>query len=148
KGVFMKNLNKHSEFIFPKHVINYIIITAFIFSVGCKKDNAPPQSQQGAQAQTNDQLKAKWGMPDIIVHNGGSIQTAVNNAKQGAIIFIEPGVYPEAIAVSKPGIKLIGEFSINGDGVVIKNPGEEENGVTVTGNGDGFVLANVTVKNF
>ena len=148
----MKNLNKHLEFNFPKHVINYIIITALIFSfsIGCKKDSAPIQSQQNvqAQAQTNDQLIAKWGMPSIVVHKGESIQAAVNKAKNNAIIFIEPGVYKEAIVVSKPGIKLIGKFSLTGDEVVIKNPGEEENGITVTGNGDGFAVANVTVKNF
>jgi parallel beta-helix repeat protein len=146
----MKQLNKHSEFNFLKHVINYIIITALIFSfsVGCKKDNAPVQSQQSVQAQSNEQLKAKWGLPDMIVHNGESIQAAVSKAKQGAIIFIEPGVYAEAITVSKRGIKLIGESSLNGNGVVIKNPGAEEYGINVTGNGDGFALANVTVKDF
>ena len=150
KQFFMKQLNNHLEFNFPKHVINYIIITAFIFSfsVGCKKDSAPVQSQQSVQAQTNDQLMAKWGIPSIVVHKGESIQAAVNKAKKGSIIFIEPGTYLEAIVVSKPGIQLIGEFSLSGGGVTIKNPGDEEDGVSVTDNGDGFTLANVTVKSF
>ena len=145
----MKQLNKNSTFIFPKHVINYIIITAFIFSfsVGCKKDNAPVESQQNAKPQTDEQLVAKWGVPDIVVHSGTSIQAAIDKAKNGAIIFIEPGTYKEALMVDKPGIKLIGKFSLS-NGVVIKNPDEENNGIRVTGNGDGFVLANVTIKGF
>ncbi len=150
KGVFMKQLNKHSKFIFPKHVINYVIITALIFSlsVGCKKDSAPVQSQQSVQAQTNDQLMAKWGKPSIVVHKGESIQAAVTKARKNAIIFIEPGVYKEAIVVSKPGIKLIGEFSLTGEEVVIKNPGDGEDGIRVTDEGDGFALVNVTIRGF
>lgn len=63
------------------------------------------------------------------------------------LILIEPGVYKETIVVDKPGIKLIGKFSFS-NAVVIQNPGEENNGIKVSGNGDGFVLANVTVKGF
>ncbi len=91
---------------------------------------------------------SKWGLPDITVHKGESIQAAIDKAKNNAVIFIEPGVYKEAIVVSKPSIKLIGKFSLTGDEVVIKNPGEEENGISVTDESHGFALVNVTIKGF
>lgn len=146
----MKKINKHLKLIFSKSIIHFSVITVFVFALltGCKKDSATEQSRQDAQAQTNDQLVAKYGMPDIVVHAGSSIQVAVQKAKKGAVIFIEPGIYKEAIVISKPGIKLVGKFSLNGDAVVIKNPGDEEDGISVTDEGDGFVLVNVTVKDF
>jgi parallel beta-helix repeat protein len=115
---------------------------------GCKKDTEPTQFRQDAQSQTPEQLMAKWGTPNIIVHKGESIQAAIDTAKKGSTIFIEPGIYKEALLINKPGIKLIGKLSLNDDAIVIKNPGEENNGVTVRGDGDGFILANVTVKGF
>jgi parallel beta-helix repeat protein len=146
----MKKTNQYLEFIFSNSIINFLILTIFIFSLqtGCKKDSAPVQSRQDAQVQTNDQLIAKYGLPDIVVDKGSSIQDAVDKAKNGAIIFIEPGTYKESVTISKPGIKLIGKFSLNGNAVIIKNPGDEEDGISVTDNGDGFVLVNVTVRDF
>jgi len=78
------------------------------------------------------------------VHSGGSIQAAVNAADAGSLIQIEPGTYNEAIVINKPGIQLIGA----GDGVIIQNPGDEDNGITVRDSGDGFVLKNITIQNF
>jgi parallel beta-helix repeat protein len=124
------------------------IIFALLLIPACKKDTEPVSTNENAQAQSDEQLTTKWGAPNIIVHKGESIQAAVNKAKNGNTIFIEPGIYKEAIVVDKPGIKLIGKISINGDEVVIKNPGDEDNGIKVTGNGDGFVLANITVRDF
>ena len=146
----MKNIHKHPQFVLLKSITHPLILTVLIFSVfiGCKKEDTPMQSQVNAQAQTPDQLTAKWGAPNFVVHKGESIQAAVNKAAAGMVIFIEPGIYKEAILVDQKGIKLIGELSLTGDGVIIKNPGNEENGIKVTGNGDGFVLANVTVKDF
>ena len=46
--------------------------------------------------------------------------------------------------MNKPGIQLIG----SADGVIIQNPGDADNGITVNDAGDGFVLKNVTVRNF
>jgi len=146
----MKKKSRYFELISAKRIINSLAFTILIFSLltGCKKDTESMQSRQDAVAQTPDQLTAKWGIPNIVVHKGESIQAAVNEAKKGYVIFIEPGTYKEAIKVSKPGIKLIGEFSSDGGEVVIKNPDDEEDGIHVTDNGDGFILANVTVKNF
>jgi parallel beta-helix repeat protein len=119
----------------------FLATTAFALSIlpGCKKEATPDTpEQQGSVA------AAASHAPDVIVHAGGSIQAAINGAQAGSIIQIEPGTYSEAILVNKPGIQLIGA----GDGVVIQNPGDEENGITVRDNGDGFVLKNVTVQNF
>ncbi len=84
----------------------------------------------------------------ILVHNGSSIQDAVDEAENGTVIKIEPGVYREAITVDKKNITLVGLNGPKQEDVIIENPGHEENGITVRENGDGFVLKNVTVKNF
>ncbi len=89
----------------------------------------------------------RFGRPDIIVHAGTSIQDAIDAAAPGAVIHIEPGTYAEALTVSKPGIKLVGLPGEAG-AVVIQNPGDAEDGVRVTGAGDGFALLNVTVRGF
>jgi parallel beta-helix repeat protein len=84
----------------------------------------------------------------IIVHPGPGdpLQAAINKAAPGSAILIEPGTYPEAITVDKSNIKLIG---LPG-GVVIENPkpGANADGIAVTPNGGGFVLRNVTVRDF
>ena len=89
----------------------------------------------------------RFGRPDIIVHPGTSIQAAIDAAAPGAVIRIEPGTYAEALTVSKPGIKLVGSPGKAG-AVVIENPGDEEDGVTVTGAAAGFALVDVTVRGF
>ena len=90
----------------------------------------------------------RLGRPDIIVHAGGSIQAAVDAASPGTVIQIEPGTYPEAIRVSVPRLALVGQRGRDGGGVVIENPGEQDDGITVDQGSDGFVLVNVTVRGF
>jgi parallel beta-helix repeat protein len=111
---------------------------AILFFNSCKKEEAT-QSQPAS-----DMSNAK---ASIIVHAGESIQAAVDAAKPGALIKIEPGTYSESITVNKAGIKLVGTTA-NGAGVIIQNPGDEEDGIVVNDAGDGFTLQNVTVKNF
>jgi parallel beta-helix repeat protein len=72
----------------------------------------------------------------------------VDAASPGDVIRIEPGIYKEAVTVSKANIKMVGITSAAGEEVIIKNPGNEDNGIRVTDEGDGFVLVNVTVKGF
>ncbi len=90
----------------------------------------------------------RFGHPDIVVHAGGSIQAAVDAARAGAVIEIEPGTYAEAIHVAVPGLTLIGRHGRDRAGVVIENPGGEENGITVDPGSNGFALVNVTVRGF
>jgi parallel beta-helix repeat protein len=89
----------------------------------------------------------RFGRPDIIVHAGTSIQDAIDAAAPGAVIHIEPGTYAEALTVTRPGIRLIGLRDASG-GVVIENPGDEEDGVTVIDAADDFALIDVTVRGF
>ena len=117
----MKKLTKKCDFIFSNLFINYLIVTVLIvsLSIGCKKETAPAQTNVDAQSQSDDLSIEKWGKPDIVVHKGQSIQAAVDKAKDGMTILIEPGTYEEAITVSKPGIKLVGKFSLRGGEVII-----------------------------
>lgn len=76
--------------------------------------------------QLNDVLSyLDYGSDIIIVQKGNSIQEAVNAAHPGDMIFIEPGVYKEAITVDKPDLKLIGAGNTTSEPVIIENPGNE-----------------------
>lgn len=101
---------------------------------------------ENATAPVDDPLLTRFGKPDLVVPSGGSIQAAVDAAAAHSVIHIEPGVYAEAVTVDKPGIKLVGRGKQSGPGVVIANPGGEENGVFATA--DDFALMNVTVRGF
>src|SRR6267378_1518767 len=90
----------------------------------------------------------RMGRPGVIVHAGGSIQAAVDAAAPGTVIQIEPGTYAEAIHISVPGLALVGQRRSNGRGVVIENPGGEENGIRVEPGSDQFALLDVTVRGF
>jgi parallel beta-helix repeat protein len=120
-----------------------LLVAACIFVTSCKKDLTKNNEESlGAK------IAAAQKSPDIIVHTGNSIQAAVDAASPGQIINIQPGTYNEAVVVNKQGIQLIGLTDENNKGVIIQNPGDEENGITVQDEGDGFVLKNVTVQNF
>src|SRR6476661_4440411 len=84
----------------------------------------------------------------ITVNEGESIQSAVDRAMPGQTIYINPGVYLESVLVDKANITIIGMSGGHSERVIIKNPGDEENGITVRDNGDGFVLKNITIENF
>lgn len=138
----MKNLQQlnRRNFLFKKHgwLVVIVLTITTVFS-GCVKPIGPP-CDDGA-------MNGKSRGPGIVVHRGGSIQAAIDVANPGDIIHIQAGTYNEAIVVNKAGIQLIGNACIPGEKVIIQNPGDEENGVTVNG-GDGFTLKNVTVQNF
>src|SRR5262249_42851696 len=84
--------------------------------------------------------------PTIVVHPGESIQAAVDSASPGTIVFLDPGTYAQTVTVSRPDVFLVG---LGGPGAVtLTNPGGAATGVTVTGQGDGFGLLDVTVQGF
>jgi hypothetical protein len=85
---------------------------------------------------------------EIIVHHGSSIQAAINRAHPNTEIYIEPGVYLEAIKVTKVGIRLIGQGNAKTGGVIIQNPGVEKDGIIVSKGSNDFSLINVTVQGF
>ncbi len=83
-----------------------------------------------------------------VVHAGQSIQAAINAAAAGDVIRIEPGTYSEALTVDKPGLRIVGLGGDDKPGVVIKNPGGADDGITVSQTAAGFTLENVTVRDF
>ena len=122
----------------------YLLIALLTISfVSCKKEMAPISDEDEKVSAE----KSINGGPHVVVKNGESIQSAIDAAAAGTIIFIKSGTYSEAVHVEKPGIQLIG-MNEGGRAVIIQNPGTEENGIEVTSNGAGFVLKNVTVQNF
>src|SRR4030095_16965015 len=129
----MKNLQQFSKpnfmFIKTKWVFDIVFSIANVM-IGCKKEFSPQSSDEAVTA-TAKALSSEGKAPDIIVHAGGSIQSAVAAANPGQIINIEPGTYNEAVTVNKQGIQLIGLTGSNNNGVIIQNPGDEENGITV-----------------
>jgi parallel beta-helix repeat protein len=146
----MKNLQQFSQpnfmFIKTKWVFA-IILSITTVMTSCKKEFSPSGSNEALNQETRT-ASSKGKAPDIVVHAGGSIQAAVDAANPGDIIQIEAGTYHEAIVVNKAGIQLIGITGAGNERVIIENPGDEDNGITVRSNGDGFVLKNVTVQNF
>ncbi len=117
-----------------------ILFSAAAFFAGCKKDSPP--------ACDDYKFAGKGKNAIAIVHNGQSIQATIDAASAGTIIYIEPGIYKEALTVNKADIQLIGSACNIYGKVIIENPGDEDNGITVNDNGDGFVLKNVTIQNF
>ena len=123
---------------------------AFLFLVSsCKKDLVNNQDNQDALLSNSTKTGiANFGKADIVVHKGGSIQSAINGAKPGMVIQVEPGTYAEAVTISQAGIKLVGLTNFKGEGVILQNPGSVETGITVQKGADGFSIQNFTLQNF
>src|SRR5436305_11730780 len=87
-----------------------LLILSFVIALfsSCKKEDALTQQSQTSSVLTN-------AKPDIVVHNGESIQAAINASSPGMLIQIQPGTYKESITVAKAGIKLIGVSENGGD---------------------------------
>ena len=126
---------------FLKCFMGLIVLSTFLLPA-CKKEMTPT-NDDSLNLKSKEVSSAEKGHR-IIVHAGSSIQAAINTADAGSVIQVDPGIYKEAIVVDKPGIQIIGSKI----GVIIQNPGDEENGITVNDNGDGFVLKNVAIQNF
>lgn len=133
----MKQLKRHSSLPAAGR-FSIIALTASLLLASCQKEVTPPVTSGDAIAG-----KAASKAPAVVVHAGASIQEAINNADAGSTIKIEAGTYKESLVVNKPGMTLAGE-----DGVILQNPGDEEDGITVQDAGDGFTLKNITVRDF
>ena len=75
------------------------------------------------------------GAPRIVVHNGESIQAAIDAAPAGATIVVKPGVYHEAgatraVTITQSGIRLVGQ-SRQGP-VVLEQSGTQTQGIWVS----------------
>lgn len=121
---------------------HHLLLIAAVITVSlgsCKKGYSPS---------CDDHAFTKGKNKTITVHEGGSIQAAVDAASPGTVILIEPGVYDGEIEVNKADIQLIGKTCLAFEKVIIRNPGDEDCGIMVHHGGDGFVLKNVTVQGF
>ncbi|MEO8415246.1 MAG: parallel beta-helix domain-containing protein [Ginsengibacter sp.] len=114
-------------------------LTTIAIFTGCKKDSSPSCKDLD---HTNGKNKS------VVVHQGQSIQDAIDAAAPGTTIYIEPGIYTGEIEVTKAGIQLIGKTCFAFEKIIIQNSGNEDCGIMVHKGGDGFVLKNVTVRNF
>jgi parallel beta-helix repeat protein len=122
-----------------------VFCAAALLAAGCDApDSAGPRPEAPELA--------RFGRPDAVIAPGESIQAAVDAAQPGDRIFLRPGIYAQAVTITKPGIKLVGLGRRLGShgraAVILENPGDEENGITVTDAGDGVEIINLTVRNF
>ena len=138
-----KRLAKTKKLQFTAVAFLIFLLTTILLN-GCKKDT--PDFEHTKQSIIKKLLNNAEKEPSYIVHAGGSIQAAIDAASPYSVIKIKAGIYKEALVVNKKGIVLIGEDQGSKQEVIIENPGEEENGISVTAND--FVLKNVTVRNF
>ena len=76
----------------------------------------------------------------------GSIQEALHAAIPGDAIYIEPGIYRETITIEKPGIKLIGLRGIDGEPVILDNPGQDK--IVDNRTGKNVALMNIQINDF
>jgi parallel beta-helix repeat protein len=100
-------------------------------------------------------LSGVLGHEVLEVHQGvpsaeyQTIQSAVNAAAPGDEVLVFSGVYREAVTVTTPGLTIEGAPNAN---VVLEGSGQAWNGISVEGAPgaplDGFVLSNMTVRDF
>jgi parallel beta-helix repeat protein len=99
-----------------------------------------------AAASVHRIIKVAQGNPHVRFH---TIQAAVNAARPGDEIRIYSGIYRESATVTKNNLTI---DAAPGANVIIQNPGQMGNGITVEASGattlTGFTLAGVTVKGF
>jgi hypothetical protein len=89
-----------------------------------------------------------FGSGIVIVQKDGSIQEAVDASMPGGSVYIEPGIYKEAVTIHKPGIKLIGLRSSANETVILENPGIAEKGINVVPDGNNVEILNIQLRNF
>jgi len=79
----------------------------------------------------------------VVPTDASTIQEAVDNAKEGDLILIEPGTYSEAVSVQTDNVVIRG---VDRNEVVVDGQHKFANGFTVTSNG--VVIENLTVHSF
>ena len=85
---------------------------------------------------------------NVIVQKDGSIQDAVDASMPGGSIYIEPGIYKEAITINKPGIKLIGISGNADETVILEEPAIGEKGINLIPDANNVEIFNLEFRNF
>jgi hypothetical protein len=79
----------------------------------------------------------------VVPTDYATIQAAVDDAKSGDMVLVEPGTYNEKVEIATAGITLRG---VDRNTVVIDGEDKFANGITVTSNG--VAVENLTVRRF
>ncbi len=119
------------------------LLTALLFFV-------VPPLLQGAEAQTDsvDGFSGTGNATTTTVHQGESIQAAIDAASPGDTIRVEPGIYAESLTVDVQGLTLEGTEkdgvvvqASGGSGVLVNTDGVTLRDFDVTGNATNGVVA-------
>ena len=81
-------------------------------------------------------------MDDVGEYN--TIQTAINAASAGDLVYIKKGVYNESVTITTPYLTIRGE---DRNSVIIDGEFMRENGIQIFDT-DGVSVENLTVRNF
>lgn len=84
----------------------------------------------------------------IIVERDGSIQEIVDETLPGDVLYVESGVYKEALVIDKPDLRLIGLPGPDRGKVVLINPGEVVTSITLQGDGERSEIIDISPENF
>jgi parallel beta-helix repeat protein len=120
--------------------------------IGARR-NKPHDNRARARVQLHLERLEERALPSgghqtLHVHQGDSIQAAIDAARPGATILIDSGVYAQTVTVGKSDLRIIGLRGSGGEGVVIKNPGGQHTGILVNARGAGVELQNLTIDGF
>lgn len=135
---------------------NRIIISAImmVFLSNCQEfPNDEPQPQNSVPQQELTSWKDMLDSFDlsrdiVLVQKNNSIQEAIDAAKPGDAIYIEPGTYREALTINKDNLKLIGLNGADNEKVILENPGGNFKCLKSTGGAKDVEIVNVIPKNF
>jgi hypothetical protein len=93
----------------------------FVALAGAGLTTTAGATARGAAATGAPKQQAAPAAPDITVSPGESIQSAVNHAHPGDVIYVKPGVYHESVAVKKNRLSILGSGA-SGAGTVLRPP--------------------------
>ncbi len=122
---------KSSNLLFPSFLSKILRSLFFLLAISCHdplQDDLTvrfPDEYQGIE-EWQDVLEDLVFESSMIVQHAGSIQDALNATMPGDAIYIEPGIYKEAITIDKADIKLVGIDGGNVEKVILDNPGGKE----------------------
>ncbi|WP_426416018.1 parallel beta-helix domain-containing protein [Aestuariirhabdus sp. LZHN29] len=90
-------------------------------------------------------LSARPSGKMIEVHEGGSIQDAINNASPGDTVRLFPGTYNETVYIDKDNITLSGVIE-SGEWPTLDGEGERNDAILYSGNG--IVIENMKITRY